>query len=75
MTSLTIELPNDTYRQLLDLARARGVSLDALIQELGAVALAGQATERRFRAMASKGNPEGAGEVLDRLDRSDRKAS
>jgi len=75
MTSLTIELPNDTYRQLLDLARARGVSLDALIQELGAVALAGQATESRFRAMASKGNPEGAGEVLDRLDRSDRKAS
>jgi len=75
MTSLTIELPDDTYRQLRELAEVRGISLNVLIQELSAVALAAHATESRFRAVASKGDLARAREILDRLDQSRRPSS
>ena len=69
MTSLTIELKEDTCRQLRERAEARGISLDLLIEELGYAALA---TESRFRTMASGSNPAHA--ILDRLDHRDRLA-
>jgi hypothetical protein len=71
MTTLTIELPDDTYRQLQDLAAARGVSLDQLIETLGSAALAAHAVEGRFRSLASEADPGRALAVLDRLDRAE----
>ena len=74
MTSLTIQLSDDTCRQLRELAAARGVSLDLLIEELGSAALAAHGAESRFRALASKGNAAMAHAILDRLDRADQPA-
>ncbi|PPQ39773.1 toxin-antitoxin system HicB family antitoxin [Rhodopila globiformis] len=71
MTTLTIELPEETYRQLRDLATARGMSLDRLIESLGSAALAAHAVEGRFRALASEAHTGHALEVLDRLDRAE----
>ncbi len=71
MTSLTIELPDDTCRRLRDLAAARGISLDALIEELGSAALAARDAKSRFRTFASEGSSLKAMAILDRLDRPD----
>jgi predicted transcriptional regulator len=75
MTSLTIELPDETYRQLRQLAEARGISLDHLIEHLGSAAVASHSAETRFRSFVSEGNPKQAREILDRLDHAERQAS
>jgi predicted transcriptional regulator len=75
MTSLTIELPDETYHQLRQLAETRGISLDRLIENLGSAAVASHSAETRFRAFASEGNPKRAHEILDRLDHAERQAS
>jgi predicted transcriptional regulator len=71
MTSVTIELQDDTYRPLDELAQARGMSLEALIETLGSAALAAHRTEARFHAFASEGDPARARIILDRLDRAE----
>ena len=75
MTSLTIQLRDETFRQLRALAEARGISLDLLIENLGSAALASHSAESRFRSVSGNGNPARAREILDRLDRNERNAS
>ena len=72
MRSLTIRLPDDTAARLKDLARSRGQSMNKLIEELSAQALAAWDTENRFRAVAATGDVRAALAVLDRLDAADR---
>ena len=50
MRSLTIRLPDDTAARLKDLARSRGQSMNKLIEELSAQALAAWDTENHFLA-------------------------
>jgi predicted transcriptional regulator len=69
MTTLTIQLPDDTALRLRALASARGISLDKLIEEVSAAALNAHEAEARFRAMAAKGDRKAALEVLAGLDR------
>ncbi len=69
MTTLTIQLPEDTALRLRALASLRGISLDKLIEEVSAAALNAHEAEARFRAMASKGDRKAALEVLAGLDR------
>ena len=71
MTTMTIRLPNDTANRLKHLAKARGLSLNKLIEELSARALASWDTENHFRAMAAVGDPQRALAILDRLDQVD----
>ena len=52
MTILTIELRDDTYRQLRELAEARGISLDLLIENLGS-----RASRRMVRKAGSGPSP------------------
>ena len=68
MSTLTIRLPEDTARRLKSLAQSRGLSMNKLVEQLSAHALAAWDTENHFRAMAATGNVQKALAVLDRLD-------
>ena len=68
MSTLTIRLPDDTAARLKALARSRGLSMNKLIEELTAQALATWDTENHFRALAASGDVRQALAILDRLD-------
>jgi predicted transcriptional regulator len=71
MSTMTIRLPDNTAARLKSLARSRGLSLNKLIEELSAQAIASHDVETRFRALAAQGDPQRALDILDRLDRLD----
>lgn len=49
MSTLTVRLPDDTAERLKSLARSRGLSVNKLVEEMSAQALAAWDTENRFR--------------------------
>ena len=69
MSTLTIRIPQDKHQRLRSLAKARGVSVNRLIDELATVALAGYDAEVRFKAMAVRGSRRKGLALLDKLDR------
>lgn len=69
MATLTVRLPDDKHSRLKQLAQARGVSLNKLIEELSTVALAEFDAYTRFKVLAANGNPEEGLRLLDQLDR------
>ena len=71
MSTLTIRLPDDTAQRLQSLAQSRGLSMNKLVEQLSAHALAASDTENHFRAMAATGYVNKALAVLDRLDAAD----
>ncbi len=66
---LTIRVPDAKLQRLKQLAKARGISVNKLIEELSTVALAQHDTEMRFRALAARGLAESGLRLLDKLDR------
>lgn len=74
MSTLTIRLPDDTAERLKVLAKSRGLSVNKLIEEMSAQAIAAWDTEIHFRTMAAKGSVKKALGVLDRLDLQEKKA-
>jgi predicted DNA-binding protein len=64
----TIRLPSGQKRRLRALAKSRGLSVNKLIEEMSAQAIAVWDTETRFRAMAAKGDVKRALALLDGLD-------
>ncbi|ELR97027.1 toxin-antitoxin system HicB family antitoxin [Gloeocapsa sp. PCC 73106] len=68
MRTLTIRLPDDKHYRLKELAQARGISLNKLIEELSTIALAEFDAESRFKAMVAQGNPEKGLKILSKLD-------
>jgi hypothetical protein len=52
------------------MAKARGVSINRLMDELATVALAEHDSELRFRALAARGSRQLGLALLDKLDRS-----
>ena len=68
MSVLTIRLPNDKHERLKALAKARGMSINKLVEELSTIALAEFDAETRFRALVAQGNPEEGIAILDKLD-------
>jgi predicted transcriptional regulator len=68
MSTLTIRLPDDTAERLKAMAKSRGLSVNKLIEEMSAQAIAVWDTEVHFRAMAAKGNVQKALAILDGLD-------
>ena len=68
MSTLTIRLRADTHGRLKEIARQRRMSMNKLIEELSAVAIAQYDAETRFRAMAARGSVEEGLRVLDKLD-------
>lgn len=69
MSTLTIRIPETKHARLRSLAKARGVSLNHLIDELATLALAQHDTETRFRALAKRGSKRTGLAMLDKLDR------
>ena len=72
MSTLTIRLPEETVERLKSLAQSRGLSMNKLVEQLSAHALAAWDTENHFRAMAATGDVNKALLDLDRLDEADR---
>jgi hypothetical protein len=70
MRTLTIRISEDKHARLRNLAKAKGVSIDRLMDELVTVALAGYDSEIRFKAMAARGSKKTGLALLDRLDSS-----
>ena len=68
MAAFMVRIPDDKHERLKELAQARGISLNKLMEELSTIALAEFDAETRFRAMAAKGNPERGIAILDKLD-------
>ena len=68
MSVLTIRIPEDKHERLKCLAKARGVSINRLIDELSTIALAQHDVEVRFRALAARGSAATGLELLDKLD-------
>ena len=75
MSTLTIRLPDDTAERLKQLAKARGISVNKLMEEMSTQALAAFDAETRFRAMAAQGNIRNALDILDRLDQEEDESS
>ncbi len=71
MSTLTIRLPDNTAR-LKSLAHSRGLSVNKLVEEMSAQALAAWDTENRFRSLAAQGDLNQALAILDRLDDADK---
>ncbi len=69
MSTLTIRMPEDKHARLRSLARARGVSINKLIDELATVALAQHDAEARFRVLAARGSKTVGLALLAKLDR------
>jgi predicted transcriptional regulator len=68
MSVLTIRLPDAKHARLKELARARGVSTNKLVEELATVALAQQDAQTRFALRAGRGDAARGLAVLDKLD-------
>ncbi|MEM7758479.1 MAG: ribbon-helix-helix protein, CopG family [Cyanobacteria bacterium P01_A01_bin.40] len=68
MSVLTIRLPDDKHERLRALAKARGISINKLMEELSMIAIAEFDAETRFRAMVAQGNPDEGIAILDKLD-------
>ncbi len=71
MSVLTIRLPDDKHDRLRELAKARSVSVNKLIDELATVALANHDARTRFEVRSARGNPRVALDLLARLDQDD----
>ena len=58
---------DDTAQRLKSLAQSRGLSMNKLVEQLSAHALAAWGTENHFRAMAANEDVQKALAALDRL--------
>jgi predicted transcriptional regulator len=68
MGTLTIRMPDATHDRLRQLAKARKVSVNKLIEEFSTAALAEFDAETRFLARAARGSPARGLALLKRLD-------
>ena len=68
MSVLTIRMPDDKHDRLKALAKSRNMSVNKLIEELSTIAISEFDARSRFLARSSKGDPEQALELLDKLD-------
>jgi len=69
MSTLTIRIPEDKHDRLRSLAKARGMSINRLMDELATLALTQHDTETRFRALAQHGSRKRGLALLDKVDR------
>ena len=56
VTSVTVVLPDETYRRLDEIARLRGTSIDRLFDDMAALMVAESDAETRFRARTRRGH-------------------
>lgn len=71
MATLTIRMPDDKADRLRALAKARGISLNKLIEEWAAMGIAEFDAQARFLARAARGSRERGLAALAELSRRD----
>lgn len=71
MATLTIRMPDDKVERLKILARARGISLNKLIEEWANMGIAEFDSHARFLARAARGSRERGLATLRELERRD----
>jgi len=69
MATLTIRLPDDKHERLRQLAKARSLSMNKLIEELSTIALTEFDAQTRFLARAARGDSAEGLCLLDELER------
>ena len=68
MATLTIRIPDEKHNRLKQLAAARQISMNKLMEELSTVALTEFDAHNRFRLLAQQGEKVRGLELLDKLD-------
>lgn len=68
MPTLAIRLPDDKHERLKALANSNSISVNKLIDELAAVALANYDARVRFKTRIARGDPKRVLALLNRLD-------
>ena len=71
MPTLTLRFSDDKHTRLKQLAAARQISLDKLLDEFATIALANFDARTSFEARAARGNVARAVTLLDQLDRAE----
>ena len=66
--TLTIRIPESKHDRLRSLAKARGMSINRLMDELATSALTQHDTEKRFRSLAGRGSRKRGLALLNKLD-------
>ena len=67
MSTLHLRIPDEKHQRLKELAKAKNISVNKLMEELATMALAEYDLETRFKVRASRGSTEKALEVLEKL--------
>lgn len=75
MGMLTIRVPDATHERLKQLAKARNVSVNKLIEEFSTAALAEFDAETRFQVRAARGRAKQGLALLEKLDKQTRRKS
>ncbi len=68
MATMTIRIPDGKHARLKRLAQTQGVSLNKLVEEWAAMALAQFDAEARFNIRAARGRPKRGLSLLNKLD-------
>jgi predicted transcriptional regulator len=68
MATLTVRIPDDKHLRLKQLAEARGISINKLMEELSTIALAEFDNYNRFKLMVARGDVKKGLSLLDKLD-------
>lgn len=65
MTAFTVRMPEDKHRRLKNLAQARGVSVNKLMEEAATAMLAEFDAQTRFQIRAAQGDTQRGLRLLD----------
>jgi len=68
MSVVTLRLPDEQHRRLKEVAKARGISLNKLIEQLTVQALTEHDVELRYRHLLARGSAERGLQLLDKMD-------
>jgi hypothetical protein len=74
MTTVQVDLREETVSGLKAAADERGLTIAELLREISEAAVANIQAKARFEEMAARGNPQLALAILDELDRLDSKS-
>ncbi len=69
MSVITLRLPEDKHERLRRIAKARGISVNRLLDEMATIALVQHDAEAHFRAAAARGSRKRGLAILDVLER------
>ena len=67
MAAINVRLPDEKHERLKELAKAKNISVNKLMEELATIALTEYDAETRFKLRANRGSVERGLELLNKL--------